>query len=159
MFLFSNKRLQSAFSHRDLFGLDIQQPFGRYILQGRKTIETREYELPSELVGREVYLGDFSSLNPDKVLLFGKVKFGKPFIYASKTRWMADQGKHMVDDNKMPKFAWKESLPKFGWPVLLLDPYPAPGFEEPLSERTILFKQRIIRSVFRFQLDHRASKL
>jgi hypothetical protein len=33
------------------FALEVQQPFSGYILSGKKTIETRAYPLPEELIG------------------------------------------------------------------------------------------------------------
>ena len=38
------------------FGLEMQYPWSRTLLDGRKSIEIRQYNLPSSLVGRKIYI-------------------------------------------------------------------------------------------------------
>ncbi len=38
------------------FGLEMQHPWSRALLDGSKTIELRQYELPSPLLGRKIYI-------------------------------------------------------------------------------------------------------
>ena len=38
------------------FALEVQAPFSRYILDGSKSIETRSYLLPDELLGKPIML-------------------------------------------------------------------------------------------------------
>jgi hypothetical protein len=39
-----------------VFGLEMQLPWSRHLLEGRKTIEVRSYPLPAELLGRRLYM-------------------------------------------------------------------------------------------------------
>lgn len=46
-----------VFSNPDcLFGLEMKEPWASMVLDGQKTIETRTYSLPEELVGRPLVL-------------------------------------------------------------------------------------------------------
>ena len=45
------------FSNPDsLFGLEMKEPWASLVLDGEKTVETRTYDLPEQLVGRPIVL-------------------------------------------------------------------------------------------------------
>jgi hypothetical protein len=121
-----------------VFGLEMQLPWSRHILEGRKTIETRSYPLPLELLGRKLYilesqqgtdgistLGDTiylqSSSNVDscssRCEIRGWCVFGSVKDYTSQEEFQADQVHHLVSSSS--GYAWKEETTKVlhGWVV------------------------------------------
>lgn len=117
----------------DFTGLEMQTPFAGHILDGRKTIETRRYDLPAGLVGRRVEILEtakgvdgVSGLEgsewngkeiKDKVIWKGWVTFSKVVKYEREEDFVRDNEKHMVDGSS--GYAWKRGETKciFGWVV------------------------------------------
>lgn len=123
--------------------LEVQRPFSHMILTGLKTIETRNYELPSDLIGVPIILLEsnppptgttqtISSL-PDVIsetnaesfglVFLGSVIFTSCFEYTDKDAWENDRDKHKVplgspfDYNPNPNPNPSSGVRKFGWVV------------------------------------------
>jgi hypothetical protein len=101
------------------YALEVQAPYSTYILQGRKTVETRAYPLPPCLLNQRVLLLEpvatltgVSSLphslpaTSDLCRIVGSVTFTACTLYTSKASWDADREKHMVPQDSV--FDWKE---------------------------------------------------
>ena len=56
-----------------MYALEVQQPFSTYLLQGKKTIETRAYPLPQALFNKELILLETSSNTSGQSLLSDEV--------------------------------------------------------------------------------------
>lgn len=121
------------------FGLEMQQPWSRYLLEGRKTIEVRNYPLPPELIGTKIYiieskqgmdgvsaLGDRIEFHHESdgmnnggpiINIRGWCKFGSIKMYESKVDFEADEGQHLVSPTS--GYAWKEGKTSmlYGWVV------------------------------------------
>jgi hypothetical protein len=120
-----------------VFGLEMQLPWSRHLLECRKTIEVRSYPLPDELLGRRLYilesqpgvdgvstLGDMiylqSSSNVDscsKCEIRGWCVFGSVKDYTSQDEFQRDQVHHLVSSSS--GYSWKEETTKilYGWVV------------------------------------------
>jgi hypothetical protein len=111
-----------------LFGLEVKEPWATFILNGVKTIETRTYNLPPQLLGRPMVLlatpadgfgggpgggAGVSRLghtcDAGKALAVGVVTFGECMQWESRKAWEADVEKHRVPSNDpaFEAFAWK----------------------------------------------------
>lgn len=105
-------------------GINIQAPWAKAILTGRKTIETRCYPMPKQWEGQLLVIietpgkkGGFSSR------VAGFVIFGKSYRYDSRLSFMREQKAHLVEPED-PVFGWSEgSKPKWGWPVVKIYRY------------------------------------
>ena len=93
--------------------LEVQGAWSDALMSGSKTIETRAYPLPPDLLG--VPLGLLWSPSPGGLAvhgghaghLVGTVSFSTCFRYTSRTQWEADAGKHGVDPGELPsQFGW-----------------------------------------------------
>jgi SAM-dependent methyltransferase len=103
------------------YALEVQAPYSTYILQGRKTIETRAYPLPPCLLNQRVLLlepvaaqAGVSSL-PSSIpagsalcRIVGSVTFTACALYTNRAQWEADREKHMVPQDSV--FDWKDQL-------------------------------------------------
>jgi len=108
-------------------GLNIQTPWARLIIDGKKKIETRTYPLPEHLVGVEmVILETPGRARKFKRRIIGLVTFGRSFRYTSSKHFYKDSHKHLVKPDS-PLFSWKArgSKEKWGWPVVRVRPFEA----------------------------------
>eukprot|EP00580_Thalassiosira_gravida_P017177 CAMPEP_0201657964 /NCGR_PEP_ID=MMETSP0494-20130426/1023_1 /ASSEMBLY_ACC=CAM_ASM_000839 /TAXON_ID=420259 /ORGANISM="Thalassiosira gravida, Strain GMp14c1" /LENGTH=576 /DNA_ID=CAMNT_0048134889 /DNA_START=8 /DNA_END=1738 /DNA_ORIENTATION=+ len=130
-----------ATTNQRQFGLELQSPFAGYVLDGRKTIETRAYALPPDLLSNhhddcqevridilesEMGQAGVSSI-PNAVALTddttkrpllkrtGWCTFTQSFKYTSREQFEADEEKHMVDPSS--GYGWSEERPMYGWVV------------------------------------------
>ena len=109
------------FSADRLYGLELQQPFSSLVLDGSKTVETRSYELPQNLLYKHILIIE-SKAGEDGVSgignlcenntkddaaegadeqeeyprIVGSVVFGECFEYHTERMWNEDQQKHAV---------------------------------------------------------------
>lgn len=100
-------------------GLNLQAPWTQWILEGRKTVETRFYPLPKKYVGKEMLIIETpGKTGKFKARIVGIVVFGEPFQYQSKKEFYADRARHLVD-TASPNFTWEsgKGKKKWGWPV------------------------------------------
>ena len=111
--------------------LEVQAPYSKMILEGRKSIETRDYPLPSCLQGSKIYIFESTPTNSTSsslgtvdeisagLLIRGVCSFESSFIYESWQQWNDDRDKHCVPtDSKFEPTAEALTLkPKYGWIV------------------------------------------
>lgn len=101
----------------NLPGINIQAPWARLILDGVKTIETRNYPTPVKYLHQWMWLIE----TPGKSRVFksrviGKVKFSRCKIYKNMSDFHSDFSSHMVD-NGNSDFGWCEEKTKWGWEI------------------------------------------
>jgi len=123
------------------FGLEVQEPWASAIVEGRKRIETRSYELPpSLLLGRKRILilqspagkpgvsgmGDYIDLtlskspNIDDVRVIGYCIFDSVKKYKTQESFEADEKDHLVTSNS--GYEWKQRKTMCGWVVQTCGP-------------------------------------
>ena len=109
----------------------MQSPWAGLLLEGKKTIETRAYDLPPALLGKRIELlqsrqggtvsslGNTMSITPEEsnVTRVGWCTFTEVIRYQDKQTFEADEAAHMVKRDS--GFGWKEGKTKtiFGWVV------------------------------------------
>jgi len=117
------------------FGLEMQRPWARMVLDGRKRIETRSYNLPPALLGRKIFIlesqmGNLGSvcsgignivklgdLETSDIKCIGWCVIHHTFKYSTRLQFESDYQRHCVaaDSN----FGWKEGEEKvvYGWEI------------------------------------------
>lgn len=137
-------------------GLEMQAPWAALLLWGYKTVETRLYPLPDELLGREVFIiesaegaacvsgvaDDVQAGAPGLRVLGTAVFSGSP-AYPDRMSWEADEHRHRVPPTS--PYGWKEGRTIYGWEVSCVRPLAHPV---PVPEM-----HRIVRSVFSLDLS------
>ncbi|CAN0463156.1 unnamed protein product, partial [Hapterophycus canaliculatus] len=87
----------------------MQAPWARRLLDGDKTVETRAYPLPADLVGRPIEImesrqgrdgvssvGDTVEAFSEGLSVVGRVVFSGTEPYPSREAWAADAARHLV---------------------------------------------------------------
>jgi hypothetical protein len=112
------------------FGLEMQRPWAGLLLSGRKTIETRAYDLPPSLLRKRILIietpkgdsgvsaiGDSINLVDSSARVVGWCIFSSVCTYANKVGFQADEGAHLV--GKDSGYGWKDGLTDrmYGWVV------------------------------------------
>ena len=125
-------------------GINIQFPISQLIVSGEKTIETRNYPIPKDYIGKEMVLvetpGKFGKFKSRTVAI---VQFGQSFRYASKASFYADANKHCVTVDS--PWAWQGEGPKWGWPITKLTKL---SEQKPLTRRLgIKYTKHLILSL------------
>ena len=102
-------------------GLNIQWPWSRLILEGKKTVETRSYPFPDKY--RNVRLAIIETPGPKgkrfgiaEAKIVGIVTFSRCFQYESFEDWAMDYDRHgvPVDD---PQYKFSPDQEKWGWEI------------------------------------------
>ncbi len=127
-----------VWSSEETYALEVQAPFSTYILEGRKTIETRAYALPPALLHQPIYLlesqqgqdgvssvGDFipaqerasddtstTAVTP-KVRIIGTVVFTSCTQYTTQAQFDADREKHLVPVGSAYDYSVKTNTHRF----------------------------------------------
>ena len=109
--------------------LEAQRPFSLLMLEGKKSIETRAYCIPDQLLGRPIAIIESAegaagvSALPSLVAaghpglhIAGTVVFGSCFQYESYAQWEADAARHLVESDSEYRFMEGGSA-KYGWVV------------------------------------------
>jgi len=98
--------------------LNMFAPYSSRLVNGQKTIETRNYALPKECKGIRIGIVEIMprGLPSKKPELIGEVIFVDCKEYVSRDQWERDAPFHQValDDQR---FGWRKSKKKFGWVV------------------------------------------
>jgi hypothetical protein len=126
----------------NLTGVNIQWPWSRLLLDGKKTVETRKYSLPSKY--RNVPLAIIETAGPrglkeagiTRAQIVGVILFSDSFRYASYSEWLNDIRRHRVSPTDS-SFAWDGKQDRWGWvveKVIAVDAVSAPP-----SPRGIVF--------------------
>ncbi len=96
-------------------GINIQWPISAEITSGKKTIETRTYDLPEKYLNQEMLLIETPGKKGKfKARITAVIIFTKSVPYKNKTAFYKDKDKHLVDKNS--DWAWTEKS-KWGWHV------------------------------------------
>ncbi|CAB9502550.1 expressed unknown protein [Seminavis robusta] len=110
-----------------VFGLEMQLPWSRHLLEGRKSVEVRSYNLPPQLLGTKLYIlesqpgTDGVSALGDQIKLHHNVKirgwclFDAVKEYTTQSDFEVDEGRHLVSPTS--GYAWKEGSTQvlYGW--------------------------------------------
>jgi len=109
-----NLHLESLFTpEKRRYGLELQLPYSELLLTGAKTIETRTYPLPANLLYHHILIVESPageeghSALPSVVRnttgdadegpkIVGSVVFSECFVYENEQDWIADADKHLV---------------------------------------------------------------
>jgi alpha-ketoglutarate-dependent dioxygenase FTO len=112
------------------FGLEMQNPWATHLLTGKKSIETRAYDLPPGLIGRKIEilqslegkagvsaLGDTTDLSSGVVEKVGWCKFDRVIEYRDQAAFEADEALHLVKGDS--GYGWKAWSTEviYGWVV------------------------------------------
>jgi hypothetical protein len=126
-------------------GVNIQWPWSELLLSGEKTVETRSYPLPKKYENE--WLAVIETPGPrgrkeagiEKARITGVIKFSTSFRYRTKREWLADYGRHCVEDGD-PQFGFATGKEKWGW--LVSDYYLFKQICPPPQKRGIIFASR-----------------
>lgn len=135
--------------------LEIQVPWAQLLLSGVKSIETRSYPLPPQLLGVPIGVlespagGGLAAHGLNAGNLLGIVVFRECKGYTTREAWAADCGQHCVPVSATPaEHGWVEPVvpgeaTKWGWVVSAALLFDAP---QPVS---LTEDARVLRSLFR----------
>lgn len=112
------------------YSLEVQAPFSTLILTGKKTIETRAYQLPPELHGKNILLlestcgldgisaiGDNIIDSQEGLSIIGEIFISESKEYSSQSEWNSDREAHKVPKESSYEYAPTESGRRYGWIV------------------------------------------
>lgn len=110
---------------RKLTGINIQFPISQLILDGKKIIETRLYPIPPTYVDQEMALVETPGKSGKfKSRIIAIITFGPSVKYESETQFYKDSKRHCVTPDS--PWAWIDSKPKWGWPIIKVQPLKKP---------------------------------
>ena len=130
---------------KTLPGLNIQWPWSSLILNGSKTVETRNYPLPKSYIHQDLFLVETPGPSkadgaPARARIIGIVRFGEPFQYSSYSNWLKDKNRHKVSERDT-QYIFTGVTEKWGWPIEKIEPLDFP-VEAP-KKRGIKFTKSI----------------
>jgi len=114
-----------------VFGIELQHPWAGAVIDGKKQIETRSYNLPPSLIGKKIMIIESSSgkagisslsnyvnldgTNGNKVI--GWCTFSSVKTYTAKEKFQAEDNLHLVTSDS--GYGWRDGLTKYiyGWIV------------------------------------------
>lgn len=149
--------------------LEVQAPFSRLILSGKKSIETRSYQLPEDLLHSSILLCeslpgiDGVSALSDNVLesqtglsLIGEIIISHSKEYVSQREWSEDREDHQVPSDSVYEWAPTESGRRYGWYISSVtayeQPLSVPAMRRRLNVRTCLVIRAIQSTIPRYLL-------
>ena len=116
--------------HMKRAALEVQSPFSRLILSGKKTIETRAYPFPLDLIGSSIILceslqgSDGVSRVADEVhqgqeglSLIGEIFISSSKEYQSQIEWDRDAEKHQVPKGSSYDWSPTECGRRYAWQI------------------------------------------
>ena len=145
------------------FGLEMQDPWARALLSGEKKIETRAYDLPPALIGKQILIlesksgkAGVSSLGnvisaedgiEKYVRVLGYAVFDKVIEYKDRDSFEKDEKLHLVTRDS--GYGWKVGKTKsiYGWVCSSMKLYSAP--EDEAAEVGALVRR--MRSLYQIQ--------
>lgn len=102
---------------RKLPGLNVQAPWARLLLEGKKTIETRTYPLPEKYRGQDLWLIETPGrLGKFKARVIGVIRFVDCKQYKASADFYDDSDLHLIEAGAKD-YAWRTGVKKFGWVV------------------------------------------
>jgi hypothetical protein len=118
------------------YGLNIQWPWSRLILNGKKTVETRTYPIPRKHLGKPLAIIETAGSRGkkeagiNKAMIIGLVTFKRSFPYETKKQWVEDSKRHLVPVDHT-KYTYQNETTRWGWEIdtvkILKQPKPAPS--------------------------------
>jgi hypothetical protein len=99
----------------ELPGLNIQEPWCSHILSGRKSIETRGYDCPSQYLGKIVGAVATQRSDDPKSALTGLIRIKSTKRYLSENDFGKDVKTHLVE--KDSQYWFSQESEKWGWEV------------------------------------------
>ena len=125
-------------SKKTYTGINIQYPVSKWILEGKKTVETRKYKIPDKFLNQEMALVETPGKEGDfKARIVAIIKFTSCFQYISKKEFYADSYKHCVKKDSV--WAWIEGE-KWGWNFNIVQILNVPS---PCTSRGIVYRKNI----------------
>ena len=119
--------------------LEVQAPFSRLILSGEKSIETRSYQLPEDLLHTSIVLCEsapgldgVSGLSDSVIksqaglLLIGEIHVSHSKEYTSQKEWDEDREWHQVPSDSAYEWTPTEIGRRYGWYIQRVTVYPEP---------------------------------
>ena len=115
---------------------DVRYPWTEQLMSGKKTIETREYPLPSRYLHQTLALYETHVEEVKEVkekedqeedhqkddCCVGLIQFCSCKEYTSKEQWSQDSDKHGVpSDATSEEFGWVDGIKKYGWEVSFVE--------------------------------------
>ncbi len=108
---------------RRIAGLNIQYPWSRYILEGKKTVETRHYPLPEKHLGKELALIETPGKEGKRIgvetRIIGIIIVERCIHYKTKKSWLDDKKRHLVEDGD-DLYGYTREKDKWGWVVKVI---------------------------------------
>ena len=102
---------------KKLPGLNVQAPWARLLLDGKKTIETRTYALPEKYRDQDLWLIETPGrLGKFKARVIGVIRFSECKQYKSAAAFYDDSNLHLIELGT-EDYAWRPGVQKFGWIV------------------------------------------
>merc|ERR1719277_768700 len=115
----------------------MQAPWAALLLWGYKTVETRLYPLPAELIGREIFIIESAegqagvsavsnevAANTPGLRVLGTVVFAATNSYPDRESWVADEYRHRVPPTSA--YGWSDGKKIYGWEVSVVRPFAKP---------------------------------
>jgi hypothetical protein len=109
-------------SYKLITGINIQWPWSEHIVSGKKIVETRSYRLPEKLKNIELAIIETPGKHGKKLggiskaRIIGTVVFENSFKYKTKTEWLRDSARHLVEPDDL-QFRFSPGKEKWGWVV------------------------------------------
>ena len=127
-------------------GINIQWPWSQLLLSGKKTVETRSYDIPEKYRG--VDLAIIETPGPrgkkdagiTKARIIGTIVFEKTYRFQSVKHWQSEENLHFVP-TKDPQYAWSKRDEVWGWVVKSVRKFSKPTIAP--KNRGIIFTRKI----------------
>jgi len=103
---------------KKLPGINVRYPWSQYLIEGKKTIETRTYPIPTKFIGQEMAIIETPGKEKFRARVVGIIVFGESFEYKTRKEFYGDADRHFVSADS--EYAWKVGK-KFGWPVVRVE--------------------------------------
>ena len=105
----------------EIWGINVQWPWSRHLIEGRKTVETRTYPIPTKHLNSPLAVIETPGRHrisgaPDHSTIIGIIVFSGCYQYQTRDQWAKDARKHLVPEND-PDFAFNSTKPKWAWEV------------------------------------------
>lgn len=98
-------------------GLNVQAPWSRLLLERKKTIETRTYEIPQKYLRQDFWLIETPGTEGNfKARIIGTIRFSGWKEYFSAEEFYSDSDAHLITENNL-LFRWRADSKKYGWIV------------------------------------------
>lgn len=105
-------------------GLNVQWPWSKHIVEGKKTIETRTYPIPASYIDVDLALIQTPGpegkkngiLNAEIVAI---IRLKSCFKYKNENTWRKDLNRHLVKPSSK-QFNWSKDKEKWGWEIELV---------------------------------------